>query len=227
MAGATSARSPRTCARDDARSPTVIGLNGSVHRRTLSRLPPPTSRGSSMRLIRDLWATSPRRFAAVALLIVLGAAGQTAGAALAGPVLVDRSTVLFGLLAVALVTAVFTDLRIGLIVARLTADWSADARRRLCRVAFGQDLPRLEATPVGELLDRIDGDVAQGAAELRGRGVRITQDLTLGVLSIATATVVWWPAGVGMVVLAALLAVGLSRPARRITPLRIAEEEAW
>ncbi|MCY9555770.1 hypothetical protein M5W98_29645, partial [Paenibacillus apiarius] len=64
-------------------------------------------------------------------------------------------------LAVALVAAVVTDLLIGLIMARLTADWSADVRRRLCRVALGQDLPTLETTPVGELLDRIDNDVYQ------------------------------------------------------------------
>ena len=117
-----------------------------------------------MRLLRDLWATSPGRLAAVLLLIVLGAAGQAAAAALAGPVLLYRS--------IAAVrrcspsrwsSAVLGDLAVGLIVARLTADWSADVRRRLCRVAFGQDLPTLETTPVGELLDRIDGDVYQVA----------------------------------------------------------------
>ena len=65
-------------------------------------------------------------------------------------------------------------------IAGLTADWSADVRRRLCRVAFGQDLPTLETTPVGELLDRIDGDVYQVASELRGSGVRIAQGLAVG-----------------------------------------------
>ena len=79
------------------------------------------------------------------------------------------------MLAAALVVAVLSDLAVGLITARLTADWAADVRRRLCRVAFGQDLPTLETTPVGELLDRIDGDVYQVASELRGRGVRIAQ----------------------------------------------------
>jgi ABC-type multidrug transport system fused ATPase/permease subunit len=180
-----------------------------------------------MRLVRDLWATSPRRVAAVALLIVLGAIGQAAGSALAGPVLVDRSVPLFVLLAVALAAAVFADLGIGLIVAGLTADWAADVRRRLCRVAFGQDLPRLETTPVGELLDRIDGDVYQVASELRGSGVRIAQYTALGVLSIVTALAVWWPAGVGMALLAGVLAVALARPARRISPARMGEEEAW
>ena len=180
-----------------------------------------------MRLIRDLWATSPRRVAAVALLIVLGALGQAAGSALAGPVLVNRSVPLFVLLAVALAATVFTDLGIGLLAAGLTADWAADVRRRLCRVAFGQDLPRLETTPVGELLDRIDGDVYQVASELRGSGVRIAQYLALGVLSMVTALVVWWPAGAGMALLAGLLAVTLARPARRISPARMDEEEAW
>lgn len=180
-----------------------------------------------MRLIRDLWAASPRRVAAVALLIVLGAVGQAAGAALAGPVLVNRSTVLFVLLALALAAAVFTDVAVGLIAAGLTADWAAAVRRRLCRVAFGQDLPRLETTPVGELLDRIDGDVYQVASELRGSGVRIAQSATLGVLSVGTALLVWWPAGVGMLVLGGLLAVGLSGPSRRISDARMGEEEAW
>ena len=112
-----------------------------------------------MRLLRDLWATSPRRAAVVACLIVLGAAGSAAGAAVAGPVLVHRSGTLFAALAVALFVAVVSDVAVGLIMARLTADWAADVRRRLCRVAFGQDLPTLETTPVGELLNReqVDG----------------------------------------------------------------------
>jgi ATP-binding cassette, subfamily B, bacterial len=180
-----------------------------------------------MRLIRDLWAASPRRVAAVAVLIVLGAVGQAAGAALAGPVLVNRSAALFVLLALALAAAVFTDLAVGLIAAGLTADWAAAVRRRLCRVAFGQDLPRLETTPVGELLDRIDGDVYQVASELRGSGVRIAQSAVLAALSVGTALLVWWPAGVGMLVLGGLLAIGLSGPSKRISDARMGEEEAW
>lgn len=163
----------------------------------------------------------------MALLIVLGAAGQAGAAALAGEVLVHRSTVAFTVLAAALVTAVLTDVAVGLITAGLTADWAADVRRRLCRVAFGQDLPTLETTPVGELLDRIDGDVYQVAAEMRGPGVRIAQSLAAAVLSIVTALLVWWPAAVGMLVLAVLLAAGLAGPARRIGPARMGEEEAW
>ena len=115
-----------------------------------------------MRLLRDLWATSPRRTALVAVPRSCSAPpGRRRAAALAGPVLVDRSAPLFVVLAVALVVVVLSDLVVGLIMAGLTADWAADVRRRLCRVAFGQDLPTLETTPVGELLDRIDGDVYQ------------------------------------------------------------------
>ena len=96
-----------------------------------------------MRLLRDLWATSAARTAAVAVLVVLGAAGQAGASALTGKVLVDRSRSAFALLAVAVVVAVVTDLVIALLAARLTADWSADLRRRLCRVALGQDVPTL------------------------------------------------------------------------------------
>jgi ABC-type multidrug transport system fused ATPase/permease subunit len=180
-----------------------------------------------MRLFRDLWTTSPRRTTLVACLIVLGAAGQAGAAALAGAVLVHRSSSLFAVLAAALVAAVLSDLCVGLITAGLTADWAADVRRRLCRVAFGQDLPTLETTPVGELLDRIDGDVYQVASELRGAGVRIAQALAFGVLSTVTAMVVWWPAGVAMLLLGSLLVVTLRRPTQRITPARMSEEEAW
>ncbi|MEU8298276.1 ABC transporter ATP-binding protein [Micromonospora sp. NPDC048909] len=180
-----------------------------------------------MRLLRDLWATAPRRMAVVLVLVVLGAAGQAAASALAGPVLVHRSTGWFTVLAVALVAAVLTDLAIGLLMAGLTADWSADVRRRLCRVALGQDLPTLETTPVGELLDRIDNDVYQVAAELRNTGVRLVQGLAVCVLATASALVVWWPAGIGMIVLTGLLAVVLRRPTARIAPARMAEEEAW
>ncbi|WP_433495282.1 ATP-binding cassette domain-containing protein [Micromonospora sp. CA-248089] len=180
-----------------------------------------------MRLLRDLWATAPRRMAAVLLLIVLGAGGQAAASALAGPVLVHRSSGWFVALAVALVAAVVTDLLIGLIMARLTADWSADVRRRLCRVALGQDLPTLETTPVGELLDRIDNDVYQVAAEMRNTGVRLAQGLAVCALATVSALIVWWPAGVGMILLIALLVVTLRRPTARIAPARMAEEEAW
>ncbi|GLY21185.1 ABC transporter ATP-binding protein [Micromonospora sp. NBRC 101691] len=180
-----------------------------------------------MRLLRDLWVTSPRRVTFVAVLIVLGAAGQAAAAALAGPVLVHRSGLLFVVLAAALVTVVLADLVINLVMAGLTADWTADVRRRLCRVAFGQDLPTLEGTPVGELLDRIDGDVYQVGAEVRHVGVRLTQALATGVLSTLVALFVWWPAGIGMLVLTFLLVFLLRGPTSRIAPARMAEEEAW
>ncbi len=180
-----------------------------------------------MRLARDLWATSPRRTAVVVCLILLGAAGQAAVSALAGPVLLYRSGPLFAVLAAALVVAVLGDVAVGLIVARLTADWSADVRRGLCRVALGQDLPTLETTPVGELLDRIDNDVYQVASELRGSGVRLAESLAMGAAAMVTALFVWWPAGLVMLVLAAVLAVGLAKPTRKITPARMGEEEAW
>src|SRR5690348_5004395 len=176
-----------------------------------------------MRLLSDLWATSPRRAAIVAALIVLGAGGQAAASALAGAVLLHRSTTLFAVLAAALVAAVLSDVAVGLIMAGLTADWAADVRRRLCGVALGQHLPTLETTPVGELLDRIDGDVYRVSAEVRGSGVRLAQSLAMAVPSIVTAFVVWWPAGVAILVLAALLAYGLRNPTRRIGPARMGE----
>jgi ABC-type multidrug transport system fused ATPase/permease subunit len=163
----------------------------------------------------------------VVLLIVLGAGGQAAASALAGPVLVHRSVGWFVALAVALVAAVLSDLVIGLLMAGLTADWSADVRRRLCRVALGQDLPTLETTPVGELLDRIDNDVYQVAAEMRNTGVRLAWGIAVCLLATVSALIVWWPAGVGMIVLTALLAVLLRRPTARIAPARVVEEEAW
>ncbi|MFG2108061.1 ATP-binding cassette domain-containing protein [Micromonospora chersina] len=180
-----------------------------------------------MRLLRDLRATAPRRMAVVLLLILLGAGGQAAASALAGPVLVHRSFGWFTALAVALVAAVVSDLLIGLLMAGLTADWSADVRRRLCRVALGQDLPTLETTPVGELLDRIDNDVYQVAAEMRNTGVRLVQGVAVCLLATVSALVVWWPAGVGMILLTALLGVALRRPTARIAPARMVEEEAW
>ncbi|MGC1211919.1 MAG: ABC transporter ATP-binding protein [Micromonospora sp.] len=180
-----------------------------------------------MRLLRDLWATAPRRMTVVVLLIVLGAAGQAAASALAGPVLVHRSAGWFAALVVALAAAVVTDLLVGLLMAGLTADWSADVRRRLCRVALGQDLPTLETTPVGELLDRIDNDVYQVAAEMRNTGVRLVQGLAVCLLATVSALIVWWPAGVGMILLTALLGGLLRRPTARIAPARMAEEEAW
>lgn len=180
-----------------------------------------------MRLLRDLWATSPRSTAAIACLIVLGAIGEAAGAALAGPVLVDRSTVLFLVLAGALVLKVAGQVLVGLVAAALTADWSADVRRRLCRVALLQPMPALDATPVGELLDRIDGDVYQVGSELRGSGVRLAQSVTGAVLSVVAATVVWWPAGVTMLLLVAALSLALRRRIGAIAPARMSEEEAW
>ncbi|MET8349447.1 MULTISPECIES: ABC transporter ATP-binding protein/permease [unclassified Micromonospora] len=180
-----------------------------------------------MRLLRDLWGTSPRRLTIVAVLIVLGAAGQAGASALAGAVLVHRSAGFFTVLAAALVAVVLTDLAVSLLMAGLSADWSADVRRRLCRVALGQDLPTLETTPVGELLDRIDGDVYQVASAVRNQGTRLAQGLCVGLLSMVVALAVWWPAGIAMLLLTVALAVGLRRPTARIGPARMAEEEAW
>ncbi|GAB4102002.1 ATP-binding cassette domain-containing protein [Micromonospora taraxaci] len=180
-----------------------------------------------MRLLRDLWGTSTRRMTIVVILIVLGAAGQAGASALAGAVLVHRSTGFFAVLAAALVAVVLSDLAVSLLMAGLTADWSADVRRRLCRVALGQDLPTLETTPVGELLDRIDGDVYQVASAIRNQGTRLAQGLCVGLLSMVVALAVWWPAGVAMLLLTVVLAVSLRRPTARIGPARMAEEEAW
>lgn len=180
-----------------------------------------------MRLLRDLWGTSPRRLTLVTVLIVLGAAGQAGASALAGAVLVHRSAVSFAVLAAALAAVVLSDLVVSLVMAGLTADWSADIRRRLCRVALGQDLPSLETTPVGELLDRIDGDVYQVASAVRNQGSRLAQGLCVGLLSMVVALVVWWPAGIAMLLLTVVLGVGLRRPTARIGPARMIEEEAW
>jgi len=180
-----------------------------------------------MRLLRDLWATSPRRTGLVAVLLLLGAAGQAGALALAGPVLVNRSVPLFAVLALALVASVLTDVVVGLLTARLTADWTATCRRGLNRVAFGQSLPALDNTPVGELLDRIDSDVYEVGSQLRGGGVRLAQSLAVAGLSVLTAFAVWWPAGVGMVIVSILLVVALGKPIQNISPARISEEEAW
>ncbi|MFC7241660.1 ATP-binding cassette domain-containing protein [Catellatospora aurea] len=180
-----------------------------------------------MRLFRDLWATSPRRTLAVLVLIVAGAGAAALSAALAGTVLVNRSAVAFAALATALAVVVLSDLTLSLIMSRLTADWAADVRRRLCRVAFGQSLPALEGTPVGELLDRIDGDVYQVGSQLRGSGVRLAQSAAVAVLSVVTAFVVWWPAGLAMLLLSVVLGFGLRRPTAAIGPARMHEEEAW
>ncbi|MFN8081106.1 MAG: ABC transporter ATP-binding protein/permease [Kineosporiaceae bacterium] len=180
-----------------------------------------------MLLLRDLWATSPRRVALLVVLIVLGASGQAVAAPFAGRLLTSRSPQVLVALAVALTTRVVADLVVGLTVAGLTADWAARVRRRLCAVAFGQDLQTLEATPVGELLDRIDQDVYQVGSELRGSGVRIIQSVTLSGAAVVTAFVVWWPAGVGMLTALGLLAVSLRGRVGRISHARMAEEEAW
>ncbi|MEU8086461.1 ABC transporter ATP-binding protein [Micromonospora sp. NPDC049101] len=180
-----------------------------------------------MRLLRDMWGTSTRRMTTVAVLIVLGAAGQAGASALAGAVLVHRSAGFFAVLAAALVAVVLSDLAVSLLMAGVTADWSAHVRRRLCRVALGQDLPTLETTPVGELLDRIDGDVYQVASAIRNQGTRLAQGLCVGLLSMVVALFVWWPAGVAMLLLTVVLAAGLRGPTARIAPARMAEEEAW
>lgn len=180
-----------------------------------------------MRLLRDLWDTSALRTLMIGVLVLLGAIGQAGALALAGGVLVDRSMTMFTLLAGALVLSVLGDLAVGLIAAGLTADWAARARRGLNRVAFGQDLPTLDNTPVGELLDRIDSDVYQVGSEMRGSGIRIIQSLAVATMSIVTAFIVWWPAGLGMVLVSLLLVWTMRKPIARIGPARIAEEEAW
>lgn len=180
-----------------------------------------------MRLLADLWATSPRRTGLVAALVVLAALGRAGAAALAGPVLVDRSVAAFTALSAGLVVSVVAALVGRVVLAGLSADWAADVRRRSTRVAFAQDLPRLEHTPVGELLDRIDHDMHDTAALVRNNGLHILTSLLTGLLSVLTALLVWWPAGVALAVLTAVLVVSLKPLALRIGPLRVHEEAAW
>jgi ABC-type multidrug transport system fused ATPase/permease subunit len=178
-------------------------------------------------LLRDLWNASPRRTAVVALLVFLSAAASAGAAPLAGQVLVNRSGSAFAVLAVALATAVLADVAVGLLLARLTSDWTASVRRALCRVAFGQELPALETTPVGELLDRIDNDVYNVGSQVRGPGRHVLQAVIVAAFSLITATVIWWPAGIGMLVLAILLWLAIRGRLRALGPARVAEEEAW
>ena len=131
------------------------------------------------------------------------------------------------MLAAALVVAVMSDVSVGLVMSRFTADWTAAVRRGLCRVALGQDLPTLETTPVGELLDRIDNDVYQVGAELRGSGVRVAQSLAYSILSIlprcSSGGPPAWPCSSSP----PSLCVALRRRFTEIGPRRVAEEEAW
>ncbi|MFC5381756.1 ATP-binding cassette domain-containing protein [Aquipuribacter nitratireducens] len=180
-----------------------------------------------MRLLTDLWATSPGRTALVGVLVLVGAGGRAGAAALAGPVLVDRSVAAFSALVVCLVGAVLAALVGRLVLAGLSADWAADVRRRACRVAFAQELTRLEHTPVGELLDRIDHDMHDTAALVRNQGLHILTSILTAVLAVVTALVVWWPAGVALAALSVLLVVVLRPVALRIGPLREREEAAW
>ncbi len=58
--------------------------------------------------------------------------------------------------------------------------------------------------------------------------MRIAQSLAVAALSIVTAFFVWWPAGVGMVLVSvAARASTMNKPIQRISPPRIGEEEAW
>ena len=161
-----------------------------------------------------LWATCTAGESSDLLILVGAAGGRGGGARRSRPVpLGGPARARVDLAAVA------TDLVVGLMMAGVTADWAADVRRRLCRVAFGQDLPTLETTPVGELLDRIDGDVYQVASSVRAQGVRIVQMLAVGVLSVFVAIAVWWPAGVTMLVLSVALAIACAKHAH-IVPAR-------
>lgn len=180
-----------------------------------------------MLLLRDLWATARARTALVGLLVLAAAMAQAVVAPLAGQVLTGRSATALTWLAAALVVKTAADLSVSLVAAGLTADWTADLRRRLCRVAFGQPLPTLEAVPVGELLDRIDGDVYQVGSELRGGGLRTAQAMATGLAAAVAAVVVWWPAGIGLLAASVVIVAGLRGRVSRIAVAREAEEEAW
>lgn len=180
-----------------------------------------------MSLFRDLWSTSARRTIAATVLIVLASGSYALAAALTGQVLIHHSRVAFVALSACLVVSVSGDLVVQLIAARLSSDWTADVRRRLTRVAFSQDLPTLENTPVGELLDRIDQDVHQAGTGVRQTGVRLATAILTAIFATVTALFVWWPAGITMALLSAVIVVRLGPLASSIGPAREAEEEAW
>ncbi len=180
-----------------------------------------------MLLLRDLWATAPWRMALVAFGVILAAAAAAVVAPLSGLVLAQQSRPALVALAAALIVKVGADLGVELLSGALTADWSADLRVRLCRTTLGQDLPTLERTPVGELLDRIDGDVYEVGSMLRGEVRRLAQSAAMGVAAVVTAFVVWWPAGSAMLAGLLLVGAGLRGRTSRIADQREAEEAAW
>ena len=136
---------------------------------------------------------------------------------------------LFVVLAVALVVAVLSDLAVGpdrrpadrRLVGRRAAP-AVPGRLRPGPADAGDDAGRRAARP--HRRRRLPGRPPSCAAAACGSPSRSPSAL----LSIVTALVVWWPAGVGMLVLGgAARACALREPTQRIAPARMAEEEAW
>jgi ABC-type multidrug transport system fused ATPase/permease subunit len=180
-----------------------------------------------MGLVRDLWAAAPRRALTLVVLAVVLAGARAAAAVLAGMVLAHRSTGWFVALAAAMTVATLSHLVREVVATYFLTDWAEDVRSRLCQRALGQDLQALESTPVGELLDRIDGDVHHLVGELRASGLTVAEAILGGLVAVATALVVWWPAGMAMAAAIIVLALVLRPTAAAMPDARCREEEAW
>ena len=167
-----------------------------------------------MPLLRDLWSTSPRRSAVVVALVLLGAVGMAVAAA------VGRR-------------GAGRPVRCAVRGARRRAGRrraSATSRRpdhgRADRRLGGRRTPRgCAGSPSARTCRRwrtrrsascstaSTATSTRSASELRGSGVRIAQSLAVALGRRSSPRfVVWWPAGLGMLLLAAVLVVGLRRP---------------
>lgn len=170
------------------------------------------------------------RMTLVVMTLIIAAVGESLGALIGGRLAggaSDQALTLVAVLAVLLVGAVAFDTTGSVVTSVIVARAERRLRADLLDSVLRQPLSRLQEQAVGELMDRVDDDVAQLGILVRLTGVSAMRAGLRLVLAWILAGVTW-PPGWIVLPLVAAAALLISRPAgRRVWQRQIDEEVIW
>lgn len=176
-----------------------------------------------------------RRLAGTALVVALvllglGAAAETGGAVVGGRLagdVTDSRWQLVGLLAVLLLGSGLFDTAGATVISGVIGRAEHRLRMDLLDAALRQPLPVLQEQAVGEIIDRVDDDVAQSGHLLRTTGLNLARAVLRCVLAWLVAGLTWSGAWLAFPVVATCALLAARPSARLVAERKLAEEVAW
>ncbi|WP_299057729.1 ABC transporter ATP-binding protein [uncultured Nocardioides sp.] len=169
---------------------------------------------------------SPQATTAVSV-AALGALGSALGSVVAGRIADDPTSLLVGLLAIAVVGGALLDTAGRTVWSAVVDRAEGRLRADLVTAALSQPLAALSEQAVGEILDRVDDDTHEIGTLLRGPAWEALRTTLVALPLWVVAGVTWWPMWLLFPLAAALALAAVRRTLGEIKRLRIIEEMAW